>query len=771
MITRALLAGITVSGLVLGVPPGGWAEPVKCQRDLAKASAKYVQGRTKALDKCEQSKTKGSLPPATVCASDPKVVAAQAKLDASLASSIAKSCGGADKVCGNGDDDTLASIGWNIGNCPDFESSGCTNPIGDCAAIAACLKCINDVGTDQAIDLYYAALEQSEFGTNSVVNKCQQAIGKATAKFLQSRSKALQKCWDQRLKGQHTQTCPADGTGKTAAMIAKAEAKKVATICKSCGGSDKLCDGSGDVTPAQIGFASSCPPFVPFSSPSCAAPITDADSIVDCVDCVTDFKTDCMDAAAVPGPRGPLPANCNPGATTTSTSTSSSTSGSSSSSTTGPTTTTSTTAAPTTTTSTTAAPTTTTSTTATPTTTNTTTTTGATATAFDFLSTGGSGTCGNTFRDTAGVTPLKNLLCGNLSLGGGGSQVPDNTTPSGATNRFSLSCTGASCTVGPVATATSAFDCSNTGCFFGTPLPISNAGLSVCVTNTFSAPASGTLNTTSGAMTLNFQLNSRTALTGNPTQPCPRCSVSVGGAACVGSSASPCTGVCDGSPNQGAACTTKNPNGLTNACPAPNVSTTTSRCYRGANNNAVCTTGADCPGGQCALFIGDIPISLNPLTTGIASLSSAAGTFCPGQTAAQRGAFKSDICRLGTNSGAPCQTGSAEVADPATCGPGGLCRPGSPLNNYCSGGTNDGKGCVSAADCGAGGNCVRAGTLAQLIREVGTPAGVLAIGVPKPVTWASVFCVPTTTSQLVNSNANLPGPGATAITGTITLVP
>jgi hypothetical protein len=386
------------------------------------------------------------------------------------------------------------------------------------------------------------------------------------------------------------------------------------------------------------------------------------------------------------------------------------------------------------------------------------------------MSTPGTGSCGNTFRETTGVTPLKNLLCANLSLGGGISQVPDNTTPPGSTNRFSLSCAGPSCTVGSVATATSAFDCSNTGCLFGTPLPISNAGLSVCVTNTFSAPASGTLNTGSGAVTLNFQLNSATVLTGNPTQPCPICAVSVGGAACSGSPASPCTGVCDGSPNQGSVCTTRNPNGLTSSCPAPNAVTGTSRCYRGANNNNVCATGADCPGGLCALFIGNIAVSLNPLTTGTATLSSAAGTFCPGQGIAQKGAFKSDICRTGVNSGAPCQTGTAEAVDAANCGAGGLCRPGT-LNNYCSAGTNLGKGCLSAADCGTGGSCVRAGTIVQLIRETGVTAGALSIGVPKSITLASVFCVATTASPLVNANANLPGPGATSIVGTVTLIP
>src|SRR5690349_1139927 len=95
------------------------ADPIKCQRDLAKASAKYVQGRAKALDKCEGGKAKGQLPPGTVCLSDPSVTATLTALHFKLSGSIAKSCGGADGTCGTADDESLASIGWGgVPNCP-----------------------------------------------------------------------------------------------------------------------------------------------------------------------------------------------------------------------------------------------------------------------------------------------------------------------------------------------------------------------------------------------------------------------------------------------------------------------------------------------------------------------------------------------------------------------------------------------------------------------------------------------------------------------------
>ena len=207
---------------------------------------------------------------------------------------------------------------------------------------------------------------------------------------------------------------------------------------------------------------------------------------------------------------------------------------------------------------------------------------------------------------------------------------------------------------------------------------------------------------------------------------------------------------------------------------------------------ACCTgsgTGPTCVPGQCAQFIGNIPISLNPLTTGTSSLSNldsslctavdtpyacctgagtgnCTGVFCPLQDVNQKGAFLSSICFGGANDGKPCTV-------PANCPSPGTCRSGL-LSNYCVGGDEDGLGCNTALvgqPCGTGGTCQRAGTQAQLIREVGNPAGALAIGVPKAIRLASAFCVQATTNTTVNANANLPAAGATSVVGTVTLVP
>src|SRR5205085_12138239 len=126
------------------------------------------------------------------------------------------------------------------------------------------------------------------------------------------------------------------------------------------------------------------------------------------------------------------------------------------------------------------------------------------------------------------------------------------------------------------------------------------------------------------------------------------------------------------------------------------------RCYRGDRDGASCASIADCPGGSCAQFLANLPLALNPLTTGVTTLSSTfPGLVCPGQTSAQKGAFLSGICRGGVENGHACEAN-------ADC-PGSTCRAGS-LNNLCDGGANDGSGCATSGDC-PGGTCARAGTL------------------------------------------------------------
>jgi hypothetical protein len=325
--------------------------------------------------------------------------------------------------------------------------------------------------------------------------------------------------------------------------------------------------------------------------------------------------------------------------------------------------------------------------------TTTTTTPGATPAFVDFTTAAGGGTCGRTFDNVAGTgTPLRQLSCGGLNIGGGASTVPENITPDGATSRFAITgCTGNSCTLGPTATATQAFDCTTTGCAFGPPLPISNAGTSSCVINRFSGPAGGTLDIGTGATTnLDIALGSNVFLTGNADQPCPVCAS--GGTAVSGTPANPATGTCSRGANAGDSCRSTNSDGLSKDCPPG-----------GASAQAPCTPGAPCTDGSQNL--GVIPVDLAPLTTGTRMVTAADGLFCSsaGQASGQRGCF----------------------ANGASC---------------------------------------------KRIEVEGDPAGsLLPIGTASSVTLASTFCIPSTSSPLVNFAANLPGPGATALRGTLKL--
>jgi len=292
--------------------PRVYAEPTRCRAAIVRNASKFVQSKANALANCERNVVVGKLAPGTDCHAEPKAAAAIAKAEANLRARIAASCGGADRVCGTPDgDDAPATIGWS-GVCPNFENGGCTNAINTCSDIADCLQCIDEAAVDQAISLYYDAFTPS--AASSELNRCQREIGRSTTAFLKSKSNALAKCWTSVNLGRASDPCPLPGDGKAATAIARAEARKQANICHACGGNDQTCDGNGDLTPAAIGFVGNCPAVSVPGGASCAGPINTLQDLVDCVDCVTEFKVDCMDRAAVPWSTAGYPPECNPGA-------------------------------------------------------------------------------------------------------------------------------------------------------------------------------------------------------------------------------------------------------------------------------------------------------------------------------------------------------------------------------------------------------------------------------------------------------------------------
>jgi cell division septation protein DedD len=303
-ISRRTLIAIVMAALVaMTTASRADADALTCTRTIAKASARFAQGRMNVMRKCRDAILRGSI--VGPCP-DAKASAKIGKSLAKLQSDIVRRCGGGDGICGTGDDETLASIGWDIGTCPNFEAGGCTNAIGECGDVVDCLSCVAGAAVDQAMALFYDALAPTPPG--SVARRCQAAIGQHTARFFAIKAKALAKCEDGVLTGRITGPCP--DPGKAAPKIAQARGKLIAKLCKICGGANRVCGGGDDFGPAMIGFPAECPAVTIPGGASCAASIATLQDVVDCVTCVTDFKTDCLDPLAVPAVRA-YPPECN----------------------------------------------------------------------------------------------------------------------------------------------------------------------------------------------------------------------------------------------------------------------------------------------------------------------------------------------------------------------------------------------------------------------------------------------------------------------------
>jgi hypothetical protein len=192
--------------------------------------------------------------------------------------------------------------------------------IGDCGDIARCIACVGGSAVDQARTLAYGTLTETD--PSQALNKCQRAIGAATARFTLAKEQKLRQCWDARAAGKHADACPdvaapeGSPARKAALAIAKADAKRVATICKACGGADKRCDdavvrlddapvagsgGSDDFPPTAIGFPAVCPGLqVPDGGPFCDQPIATLANVIECTACIAEHDVVCVDRLRVP---------------------------------------------------------------------------------------------------------------------------------------------------------------------------------------------------------------------------------------------------------------------------------------------------------------------------------------------------------------------------------------------------------------------------------------------------------------------------------------
>jgi hypothetical protein len=285
------------------------ADPGACARTVRKESATFAKVAREAVEGCEAKVRLGLLPADTDCRTESGATVAITAAGARARGKIAGRCCGPDRLCGTGDDEALAAVGWTAATCPDIERGGCTAATADAGEVADCVTCAGTTVSARAFEFVYERFTGATPG--SAVAACQEAIGKATTQFFGKKGRLLRRCWEARARGVHANPCPVPGDGKAGPAIARAAGKMRTRICAGCGGGDAACGGGDDLTPSSVGFLSACPALVPPGGTSCAAPIASLDDVADCAACISDFLVDCVDRLAVQG-FAAYPAECNP---------------------------------------------------------------------------------------------------------------------------------------------------------------------------------------------------------------------------------------------------------------------------------------------------------------------------------------------------------------------------------------------------------------------------------------------------------------------------
>ncbi len=711
MRTQRLIQAIATL-VVLTCATHAQADPVKCSRAIAKEYGKYVAAASKVIDKCKNGVIAKHAPASLAGCPD---AAGAAKINAAAASmkaKIAGQCGGADKTCDGAGDDSLASIHWNTGQCMGFEAQCGAIAIGNCGDVGDCLVCIGDAAIEQGVDgLLYDRLNPASFAPNNgsepnkTRNTCQIAVTKNAVKFLQAKVKILNKCWDAKLNNKagfaDAQPCPDTDPSipnKTVAAIQSAEQKKIAAICKACGAG-----GDGD----KNGLCDSPPGLVlgdivqtPFTCPNVMVPpnavhpggldcgaivVTDLQSYADCIDCVLEFKADCVTHAGVGDNSAAAgidyPTQCNPPVPT---------------------------ATPTPT--------------STPNGTATATPTGPTATS----------------TPQATCTPKPN--CGN-GIVDVGEQCDPNTAsncPGSVQCAPADTCDGCTCPTGDFTFSATAnadldtgwtgishdnaalvgklFDAKTYGCssagpdkqctfvaqygvpFFGPPLPLSSGATPVCVVNELppGGAADGTLDLVTGELHYNYDLISHVYVGLSIGHPCPTCDND------PGFDDGMLDGTCNGGEQNGSPCDAD----------------ATSQQFGKTSFNCFPPTAA---------AIGDLKISFVDAQTGSKSISTSASSpsctangvtgqkcFCDtcNDAAAEVCASDADCPPGGICGGLRCVVGSTTPGlacttegtnTDALCGQvgAGACVPGSCPAGNCVGGPSAGASCNDGTDCGS----------------------------------------------------------------------
>jgi len=397
-------------------------------------------------------------------------------------------------------------------------------------------------------------------------------------------------------------------------------------------------------------------------------------------------------------------------------------------------------------------------------------------TRLSFTTVPGNGNCGELL--STGGAKLFDIKCGGLYFGGGQDAVPlpAIVPDKGQSITKITSCTGQAGTLGHTTQAETGSNrnCTGVGCLFGAPLPIPNYSsqtTSTCVINSVSTDAVGTVDCATGASNINLPLSSALFLTGDllpavdGVQPCPICT------------GTPAT--CQGGANNGMPCTPHTsgaPFAQQNCC----IGGSDVGKLCAPNGTATCTGGTcgpctpyptsyDCPPPPVA-SIGSLPIGFN-LTSGMQSQTGIPnGTqqrvFCGYcRDADDTGVFQNAPKACTSNAGCTdlrCVNVamSPNVSTTTPCNVAGV-------QDVCP----VGHQCVQFESCEQRNQGAFGSGSVKTINTVGTPSGPLVDMQPHVGKLVSIFCIPHTFTDAVDSNADLPGPGATALEGQTQILP
>ena len=299
-----MLVGIGLLGSTL-VPATAFA--LSCVDTVASKFNQYTDVRMKALQHCRERVLMGH---ATGACPDHHTAAKIERAEREMREAISDTCGGADRACGiGGDDSPLPAIGWNIGDCPNIDGGTCGNSIGHCGDVADCLVCLGSTAVDRALALAFDSLTPPPPDSPVFqIQRCQATIGRSVARYFSATAAALLFCERRKLAGYDVGPCP--DPRRAVPRIAKAADALVTHLCHSCGSSDGICGGD-DLTPEWIGFPATCPAVTVPGGASCAHTIHNLTDIVACLRCITDRQVQCLDPLSVPTLQS-YPPECSP---------------------------------------------------------------------------------------------------------------------------------------------------------------------------------------------------------------------------------------------------------------------------------------------------------------------------------------------------------------------------------------------------------------------------------------------------------------------------